>query len=240
MFVVYCHWCRVTQKSYVGWATIGASQTPDEAMMRRWCEHVSQRKSKCVFHVAIRRHGVDAWDHEVIDIVTTIDDAKRAEIAEIAARNSYVFDHNSAGYNMTRGGDGLVGYRFTTEQIERRSHTRMTRHPRRAKSPVRTKERKKAPPVSAETRRKLSDVARSRPRERIVAMTAAAHTPSAIEKRAAKRRKRVARCDLAGNVLMTYPSVKAAAADVNGNRGNIASAARDGRKTASGFTWRYV
>lgn len=208
--------------------------------MRRWREHASQRKSKCAFHVAIKRHGANAWDHEVIDVVTTIDDAKRVETAEIVARNSYVFDNDSAGYNMTRGGDGLVGYRFTAEQIERRSHTRMTRHPRRVKPPIRTKKRKRVPPVSAETRRKLSDVARARPRERIVAMTAAAHMPSAIEKRAVKRRKRVARCDLTGNVLMTYPSVKAAAEDVNGNRGNIASAARDSRKTASGFTWQYV
>lgn len=240
MFVVYCHRCQVTQKSYVGWASVDEGQAPFDAMMRRWREHASQRKSKCAFHVAIRKHGVDAWNHEVIEVVSTLEDAKRAEIRAIVEQNSYVFDAGSDGYNMTRGGDGLVGYKFTPEQIGRRSCTRMSRHPRRVKPVAQIKERKKSPPISDETRQKLRDAARARPRERIMAMTAAAHRPLANEKRAVQRHKRIVRCDLAGNVLATYTSVKDAAIDVNGNRGNIASAARDGRKTASGFTWRYV
>jgi group I intron endonuclease len=96
-FTIYCHTCRVSGKKYVGMT----STTMDQ----RWLRHVAEsrkQKSGCwAFHAAIRKHGVDAFGHEILDVVYTEDGAKRAERAWIAHLNCRLPN----GYNVLAGGE---------------------------------------------------------------------------------------------------------------------------------------
>lgn len=139
MYVVYCHTNRINGKRYVGWATITRRKAPHHAMMRRWGEHATQRGSECMFHDAICKYGIDVWDHELLEVMSTLKGAKHAEKLWIAQRKTYAFDPDGWGYNMTRGGDGISGYKFSKEECRRRA------------------ERKQGRRLSLEERRKISE-----------------------------------------------------------------------------------
>lgn len=101
---VYKITCKVNGKIYIGITT----RTPEH----RWKQHVStayQKKSKdykCVFKNAIRKYGKENFLLETQEeIFSNIEDLKKREIYWIKFYNSYAFDENSNGYNMTRGGD---------------------------------------------------------------------------------------------------------------------------------------
>lgn len=108
MYVVYCHINRLNGKRYVGWAVVNEGQSSHDAMMRRWkdhCWHVRQG-STYVFHNSIRKHGEDAWRHDVLEVHSDLKPAKDAEVRLIAELQTFFFEHPETGYNMTRGGDG--------------------------------------------------------------------------------------------------------------------------------------
>lgn len=93
------HTSQDTCKSYIGWT--------NKPMMERWKVHVkwSLKDSPLLFHQALKKHGTDRWDHEVLAECSTSDEAKRLEIIMIERYQTFVGDGH--GYNMTRGGDGL-------------------------------------------------------------------------------------------------------------------------------------
>ena len=122
MYINYVHTNRVNCKSYVGWATVTEGQTPHEAMMRRWKEHCEYAKNGQQFLLsrALRKYGEDVWDHEVLEIVSTLKFAKHMEVLWIVQRRTYAFDEGNHGYNMTRGGDGTNGLPCSDETREKR------------------------------------------------------------------------------------------------------------------------
>jgi len=75
-------------------------------MMKRWNQHVYQAKRKqgkgCrFFWNAIRRYGKDAFDHEVLEVCSTLEEANAAEeewIAHFDTRDS------GNGFNLSPGG----------------------------------------------------------------------------------------------------------------------------------------
>lgn len=108
MYIVYCHTNRSNGKRYIGWATVKEGQTSYDAMMRRWREHCYDVRhgSKFIFHNAIRKHGVDNWDHEVLETHPSEDLVKATEIRLIVEYRTLFHDYPDLGYNMTPGGDG--------------------------------------------------------------------------------------------------------------------------------------
>jgi group I intron endonuclease len=97
-FTIYCHTNRVNGKRYVGQTVY--------SMEKRWTDHVSAAKSsKCgspVFKRAILKHGPDAFDHEVLEVVWTQEEADAAEskwIEQLTCRVPH-------GYNLKSGGGG--------------------------------------------------------------------------------------------------------------------------------------
>jgi len=107
-YTVYLHKCRISNKSYIGWAIVRENQTPHDAMMRRWSEHCKNAANglDLVISRAIIKHGENEWDHEVLDALMTEEAAKHAEKLWITQRKTCVIDFPDQGYNMTRGGDG--------------------------------------------------------------------------------------------------------------------------------------
>lgn len=120
MYIVYCHTNRVNDKRYVGWAIVKHGQAYHDAMMRRWHTHCCSRRED-LFVRAIRKHGEGAFNHEVLEVMTTRAGIKHAEKLWIIERKSCAVDHPETGYNMTRGGDGggMLGHVPTKEHREK-------------------------------------------------------------------------------------------------------------------------
>jgi hypothetical protein len=95
-FTIYCHTCTTTGKKYVGQTTVG--------MLGRWRGHVVAAlagSTQCrVFWNAIRKHGPDAWTHEILDEVTSQEDANVAERTWIEKLDCRAPN----GYNIKAGG----------------------------------------------------------------------------------------------------------------------------------------
>ncbi len=169
-YIIYCHTNRVNAKRYVGWAIVKTGQTPHDAMIRRWNEHCRSRRSD-LFPRAIRKHGETTWDHEVIEIMTTLKSTKHAEKLWIAERKTYALDLDGHGYNMTRGGDGCPwpkGLKKSSETRRKISESLKGKPPsNKGKKASETARRNlsiahKGRVTSVETRRKQSEALKGR------------------------------------------------------------------------------
>lgn len=125
MFVVYRHTNQITGKTYVGYTGDEHDSDAHHLMIVRWHEHCyiasckRQRVSNTYFHRALRKHGVDCWEHVVIDVFNNRASAASNEILWISILHTY-----ENGYNMTRGGDGIF-VDWTPEK--RREHSVLTK-----------------------------------------------------------------------------------------------------------------
>jgi len=95
VYTIYCHTNKNNGKRYVGYTKMG--------LETRWSYHLcsTDRGSNLLFHNAIRKHGIDAWHHDVICEIETLKDAKYLERHYIEMLHTWGPD----GYNMTPGGD---------------------------------------------------------------------------------------------------------------------------------------
>lgn len=94
-FTIYCHTNKVNGKQYVGQTTWTVED--------RWKEHVAAAKfhQGCrVFGAAIRKYGPDSFDHEVLEVVATQQEADLTETEWIKRKVSLV----PTGYNLNSGG----------------------------------------------------------------------------------------------------------------------------------------
>lgn len=91
-------------------------------MEQRWKNHVSAAKSsKCyspVFANAILKYGIDAFDHQVLEVVSTQEAADSAEACWIKQLNSRV----PHGYNLSAGGGGRGIAHENTKKLLKESH----------------------------------------------------------------------------------------------------------------------
>lgn len=100
-YYVYCHRNRCNGKAYIGWTS---------NLKRRWRQHCLGARRGCdtVFCRALRKWGIsdDVWEHEILEVMTTKEGARNAEMLWIDERCTFVDVKNSRGYNETRGGEG--------------------------------------------------------------------------------------------------------------------------------------
>jgi group I intron endonuclease len=97
--IVYLITNTVTNKVYIGYTKY--------TLEKRWSQHYKKAiKSKIntPFYNAIRKYGIDAWICSIIEICTTVEQAKEQEKKHISTYDSY-----KNGYNATLGGDGNHG-----------------------------------------------------------------------------------------------------------------------------------
>lgn len=97
---------------------VGITSTSFEERKRNHLSHANT--SNLAVHNAIVKYGKKVkW--EVIDKADNWDDLTDLEIKFIKEYNSYIDDN---GYNLTRGGDGTVGYKHSKEDNLRNSNRR--------------------------------------------------------------------------------------------------------------------
>jgi len=84
----------------------------------RWQDHASaaRRGSECTLHKAIRKYGFDNFKKEIL-LTSTFSYVKEMEVKAIAAFNCF----KPHGYNLTKGGDGTLGFKHSEESKRLRS-----------------------------------------------------------------------------------------------------------------------
>ena len=94
MFTIYRHVHSDSGKCYVG-------QT-GKTMLERWRGHMrdARKGSPRPFHCAIRKYGVEAFAHEILEEVATLEEANAAEVKWIAHFGS----NGDSRYNLDAGG----------------------------------------------------------------------------------------------------------------------------------------
>lgn len=213
-FIVYCHTNQRNNKRYVGWTA--------KSIEQRWREHCrsAQEGSHCRFHKAIRKWGVseDIWAHEILEVMTTEDSAKHAEKLWIAHRHTFAYDDGNLGYNETRGGDGKLGYCPTKEHRLRASIIAKREN------------------LSIVTLNRMSCAQKNRTNRK--------HTKTTIcnimSARDGKHSKSVSQCDVNGNVLNTFSSVRKAARTTFCCPSGISRVLRGHQQSYAGFIWKYA
>lgn len=264
MHIVYKHTCKANGKCYVGFTpkTPVLNPTPDDLIKRRWDLHVHdaiKKNSRLAFHKAIRKYGINGFDHVVLDVCETLDDVKKKEIERIKEHSSF----GKNGYNMTPGGDGVVAMNPT----DREKHRLATKHAMNdpelrarmkeahaiavsspehrlnnskaqkvAQNRADVKARRDARNALQTTKERRSEISKAfhlRPETKINHRTACA----ASNRR--KKSKQVHQLTLNGDLIKTYDSCSEAARITGFNRSGISNCATGRYKMMNGYVWKY-
>ncbi len=95
----------VSGRCYVGWTSKPTTE--------RWANHRGYARAvgKTYFHKALRKHGPDAFEWFVVQHFDTDGEARAAEIYWIDRLRTF----GVRLYNLTDGGDGILGHRHSEE-----------------------------------------------------------------------------------------------------------------------------
>ena len=116
---------QINGKSYIGLT---------ENMQARRTTHFYEAKKNCpyYFHRAIRKHGENAFEWEIIAICDSREEAGKLEIKLIGEHDTY-----KNGYNSTTGGES--GYTMSAETRKRMSNVKQGRSGRSLNKETRIK-----------------------------------------------------------------------------------------------------
>lgn len=117
-FMVYKH-TFPNGKVYIG---ITSKNQPNQ----RWESGTGYSKEhQSVMYNAIQKYGWENVQHDILFTNLSKEEAINKEIELIKEYHSYIHDPLCNGYNMTMGGDGIRGKKFTKEQREKISRAKM-------------------------------------------------------------------------------------------------------------------
>ena len=113
-FCVYMHTNKINGKRYIGIT----SQRPGARWGVKGSRYIyDDPRSRSVFANAVRLHGWENFDHEVLYEGLRESEAKRLEHELIVKYRTYIGFKDCWGYNMTLGGDGALLYETEEERI---------------------------------------------------------------------------------------------------------------------------
>lgn len=92
-----------------------------QSVANRWGKRGERYKRCPAFWRAIQKYGWENISHEIIDYAPNLEVANAKEQHYILF---YKTNNNEYGYNCTEGGDGVQGWRATTEQREKNSQAK--------------------------------------------------------------------------------------------------------------------
>lgn len=120
-YIVYCHTNKINGKKYIGITC--------QTVTERWGRHGEKYKSN-KFSGAIKKYGWENFRHEILFTGLTAQEAKEIEKELIEKYNTF----GKNGYNATKGGDGVEGYKFSEEARKQMSDSAKNRTDSRVKS----------------------------------------------------------------------------------------------------------
>jgi group I intron endonuclease len=220
----------ITNKRYVG--------ITSTSLEKRWKRHCADSKhSTLLLHRSIKKHGTQAFT------VTLLEEyARKQEALEGERRLIQTYDtFGMNGYNMTLGGDGLTGYRFTIEQRKQFSIKVMgSRNPFYGKkhSLVTLKqmsESHKKTIHSQENLEKLSEIGR----QNGLRNKGKKHTIEAKKRMSNSRKKKIIQLDLEFNVIAIHESTLDAGHSLGIRCQYIHNCLKNPTRKAANSYWRY-
>ena len=179
----------------------------------RWKQHIQacNRGEHNLVYKAMRKYGIENFTFEVIKTLDESDDIFEMEMEYIKQHDSY-----ENGYNMTIGGDGMIGLSFTDEHKRKISESNKG---------------KKCSPEHIEKNRqaKLKNptnywLGKKMPK-------------SMVDKLKKVHCKPVLQFTKDGEFIKEYPSIKEAQDELSIHQ--ISKVCNGKRKTAGGFKWRF-
>lgn len=245
MYTIYVHINKINLKVYIG-------QTKKKVEERWGKGGKNYLRHTTIFSNAIKKYGWDNFLHVIIKEGLTKEEADCVERYLIA-----YYKGLGVCYNMTDGGEGIVGIQFTDSRREAISKATKGRIPwNKGKRNIFSKEtleniskKHRGKIVSEETRRKQSLSRRGRKftekhKERISRALTGIKRSEEFKEKLRKRilcnTKSVLKYDLGGNLLKKYPSIREATKDTGVKGTHISRCARGKRPTAGGFIWKYA
>ena len=99
-WTVYIHINKINNKKYIGITRNNVKE--------RW-KNGNGYKTQTVFYNAIQKYGWDNFEHKILFTNLNKEEAISKEKFLIKYYNTYVYNNNSQGYNMTLGADGCLG-----------------------------------------------------------------------------------------------------------------------------------
>lgn len=113
--IVYLVTNTTTKKRYVGISSLTLQQR------QYYHYHAAKHNSQLLFHRALRKYKPEEWLWEIVLETNDEVEAKRHEMVLI---EKYQTQYTN-GYNMTQGGDGLLGYKHKEETKRKISQANM-------------------------------------------------------------------------------------------------------------------
>jgi len=114
IYSIYKATNTITGKCYIGFDSNWPNRQRDHK------KESSQKKSKLIFHKAIRKYGWNNFEWSIL--YQSLDGDHCLNVMEkyfIAQNNSHYKLKSSNGYNMTFGGEGTQGYKHKSSSIEK-------------------------------------------------------------------------------------------------------------------------
>jgi group I intron endonuclease len=109
---------KINGMSYIGQTT----KTLDDRKRQHIIDALAKR-DRYYFHSALRKYGQENFDWDIIDECDNIDELNRLEIFYIGHYKTYF-----EGYNLTMGGEGMSGYKFSEETRQKMSESLKGKH----------------------------------------------------------------------------------------------------------------
>lgn len=144
--IIYMATNRVNGKEYVGRTARG--------LKKRKQEHICcalKNEDNVYFHHAIKKYGPDNFCWEVLNECTNSDDLNILEIYYISLYNT-----SENGYNLTSGGNGVVGHKCSDETKQKIGNANRGRKPSED-TRKRMSESSTGKKHSTETRKRMSE-----------------------------------------------------------------------------------
>lgn len=215
-WTVYAHINKINGKRYVGITSLNIND--------RWRNGDGYKKQ--IFGRAIAKYGWDNFEHIIVADGLTADVANEMEKTLIS---EWKTQDSQYGYNIVDGGGGICGYKFTDESRRKMSESAKNRN-------ICYETRKKHPPISDETRKKMSEnnTGCNNPHY------GHKHTEEALAKMSQVHSKKVALISSDGEMLQTFNSAKLAAEYIGVEKSVVAKCCRGVLKTCKGKQFIYV
>lgn len=228
--IVYKYTNKINGKIYIGITT--------KSLRERHREHMKSLRDGTYFHNAIKKHGIDAFNLEIIDKAQTRDELCQLERHYIEQYKSFAYRDDSNGYNCTIGGDGMTGQlgklnsQYGVSPRERMSEEQYNDWLEKIRNP------------SDEVRKKISDAWKDNKY-----FLGKKHTDetkkrmSELKKgREALNKVKVNQFDLNGNFITSHNSITEATQMMTSSKSSagICSALKGKRRTAYGYIWKYA
>lgn len=110
LYQIYLITNKVNQKKYIGQTNQGLGY---EGRFKKHCGGIRDEKPTKLLSKAFKKYGIENFSLDLVEDNIPEDLIDEREIFYIKKYNSYYLD--GYGYNMTKGGQGVHGYKHTSE-----------------------------------------------------------------------------------------------------------------------------